>query len=100
MKALVLGLLCLMLSSASFSLEKSPQVNDQDTQLLMELIDGTMQEAFENYSEEELNRTEQLIETMGVKKAYCCRGTNGPSMRCRTGMRFRCSRKPGCYWNC
>lgn len=92
MKKLVLGFLFVLLSGAAFSM----QGND----LLIDFINTPVEEVEKNFTEAELDDIEKTMMEMNTKKNYCCRGTRGPSMRCATPMRFRCKRKPNCYWNC
>jgi hypothetical protein len=49
----------------------------------------------------ELETVSTMLQEIGVNgKHYCCRGPNGPSMKCSTSSESRCSRKKDCYWNC
>ena len=95
----ILILFALMVSLNGFAKDNIVVIDEQQVDLVLEMINQPSFDA-STYSEAELQKVESMFETLGSKKAHCCYGTNGPSMRCRTPMRSSCDRKPGCYWNC
>ena len=99
MKRILFTLIMSCISTSVFALDFNLS-NKQDSNLLVEYLQADHLQRAQNFSSEELEKANQMMDEILEKRNYCCRGTRGPSMRCATPIRFRCKRKPNCYWNC